>query len=117
MRLDRIFSALSNTARRRIVARLTRSPASVGELAEPLAMALPSVMQHLQVLQDCGLVTTRKLGRVRTCSIESAALRTAEAWLSSQRTLWETRLDGLDDYLGAPATDNPTDPPAERNAP
>jgi DNA-binding transcriptional ArsR family regulator len=112
--LDRVFSALSNTTRRSIVARLIRSPASVGELAAPLAMALPSVMQHLQVLQDCGLVTTRKLGRVRTCSVDSDTLRAAEVWLSSQRTDWEMRLDGLGDHLGAPADDESTDPRSER---
>jgi DNA-binding transcriptional ArsR family regulator len=117
--LDLIFSALGNTTRRRIVARLIRSPTSVGELAEPLAMALPSVMQHLQVLQDCGLVTTRKLGRVRTCSIESAGLRMAEAWLSSQRTAWEIRLDDLGGYLSQPgdeqhSTDDDAAPSTER---
>lgn len=106
--LDRVFGALSNTARRRIVARLVRSPATVGELAEPLAMALPSVLQHLQVLQDCGLVTTHKTGRVRTCAIEPAVLRTAEAWLVAQRTVWETRLADLGDYLGGRSDDTPT---------
>lgn len=68
-------------------------------------MALPSVMQHLQVLQDCGLLTTRKVGRVRTCSIEPDRLRMVETWLASQRTAWETRLDELGDYL----TDRPND--------
>jgi len=115
--LDRVFSALSNATRRRIVARLIRSPASVGELAEPLAMALPSVMQHLQVLQDCGLVTTRKVGRVRTCSIESDGLRIAEAWLGSQRTAWETSLDHLGDHLGESANDAHNNPSAGRKQP
>ncbi len=100
--LDAAFSALGNETRRRIVARLIRSPASVGELAEPLAMSLPSVMQHLQVLRDCGLVTTRKVGRVRTCSIEPDGLRLAETWLAGQRTLWESRLDRLGDVLDEP---------------
>jgi len=94
-----VFNALGNEARRSIVARLVHSPASVGELAEPLAMSLPSVMQHLQVLQDCGLVTTRKVGRVRTCAIETVGLRLAEAWLGEQRTHWEHRLDRLGDFL------------------
>lgn len=100
--LDAVFSALGNETRRRIVVRLVRSPASVGELAEPLAMSLPSVMQHLHVLQDCGLVTTHKAGRVRTCSIEPDGLRLAEAWLAEQRTLWEFRLDRLGDVLVEP---------------
>jgi DNA-binding transcriptional ArsR family regulator len=104
--LDRIFNALSNEARRSIVARLVHSPASVGELAEPLAISLPSVMQHLQVLQDCGLVTTRKVGRVRTCSIETGALRLAESWLGEQRTHWEHRLDQLGDFLTKPEKGN-----------
>ena len=94
-----MFNALGNAARRSIVARLVRAPASVGELAEPLAMSLPSVLQHLQVLQDCGLVTTRKIGRVRTCSIETGALRLAESWLGEQRTHWEHRLDQLGEFL------------------
>lgn len=97
--LDRVFTALGNEARRSIVARLVRSPASVGELAKPLAMSLPSVLQHLQILQDCGLITTRKVGRVRTCSIETGTLRLAEAWLGEQRTHWEHRLDQLGDFL------------------
>ena len=103
--MDRIFGALSNETRRHIVARLVRSPASVGELAAPLAMSLPSVMQHLQVLQDCGLVTTRKVGRTRTCSVEPEALRSVETWLADQRTLWERRLDRLGDLLGEPTHD------------
>lgn len=100
--LDRIFAALGNETRRDIVTRLVRSPASVGELAEPLAMSLPSVMQHLQVLQvlqDCGLVTTNKIGRVRTCSIETDGLRLIEAWLGERRTVWERHLERLGDIL------------------
>lgn len=111
--LDRVFSALSNATRRRMVARLIRSPASVGELAGPLPMALPSVMQHLQVLQDCGLVTTRKAGRVRTCSIEPDGLRLAEAWLSNQRTDWEARLDHLGNYLSDSTDDSDINPTPE----
>ena len=97
--LDRVFAALSNETRRGIVTRLIESPATVRELAAPFAMSLPSVLQHLQVLQDCGLVTTRKVGRVRTCSIEPDGLRRAEAWLVAQRTAWERRLDALGTYL------------------
>jgi DNA-binding transcriptional ArsR family regulator len=101
--LDRVFQALADPTRRDIVERLTRGPASVSALAEPLAMSLPAVMQHLQVLEACGLVRSEKTGRVRTCHIESPALRAAEDWLSRQRTAWETRLDRLGDHLtGSP---------------
>jgi DNA-binding transcriptional ArsR family regulator len=113
--LDRIFGALSNETRRQIVARLVRSPASVGELASPLAMSLPSVMQHLQVLQDCGLVTTRKVGRIRTCSVEPEALRSVETWLADQRTVWERRLDRLGDLLGEAMHDDERSPSSGGN--
>jgi DNA-binding transcriptional ArsR family regulator len=97
--LDRIFQALADPTRRDIVERLTRAPASVSSLAEPLAMSLPAVMQHLQVLEACGLVRSEKVGRVRTCHIEPAGLRAAEGWLGRQRTAWEIRLDRLGDHL------------------
>jgi DNA-binding transcriptional ArsR family regulator len=103
--LDRVFQALADPTRRDIVERLTRGPASVSALAEPLAMSLPAVMQHLQVLEACGLVRSEKAGRVRTCQVEPPALRAAEDWLARQRTAWETRLDHLGDYL----TDAPED--------
>ncbi len=79
--------------------RLTRGPATVSELARPLTMSLPAVVQHLQLLQASGLVRSQKLGRVRTCSIEPAALRTAEAWVTERRTTWEQRLDRLGEFL------------------
>jgi DNA-binding transcriptional ArsR family regulator len=107
--LDHVFGALGHEARRSIIARLIRSPASVGELAAPLSMALPSVMQHLQVLQDSGLVTTRKVGRTRVCSIETAGLRVAETWLSGQRSAWEYRLDSLGEHLAATGDLNTND--------
>jgi DNA-binding transcriptional ArsR family regulator len=97
--LDRVFQALADPTRREIIERLTRGPASVSALAEPLAMSLPAVMQHLQVLETCGLVRSEKVGRVRTCQIEPTALRTAEDWLGRQRTTWEHRLDRLGDHL------------------
>jgi DNA-binding transcriptional ArsR family regulator len=97
--LDRIFQALADPTRRDIVERLTRGPASVSALAEPLAMSLPAVMQHLQVLEACGLVRSEKAGRVRTCHVEPAGLRAAEGWLGRQRTAWEIRLDHLGDHL------------------
>jgi DNA-binding transcriptional ArsR family regulator len=97
--LDRVFQALADPTRRDIVARLTRGPAAVSVLARPLAMSLPAVMQHLQVLEACGLVRSEKVGRVRSCRIDTAVLREAEDWLHRQRTAWETRLDRLGDHL------------------
>jgi DNA-binding transcriptional ArsR family regulator len=97
--LDQLFQALVDSSRRSIVARLIQSPASVKELAEPFAMSLPAVMQHLGVLEACGLVRSEKVGRVRTCRIEPAGLRAAEDWLSGQRTAWENRLERLSELL------------------
>jgi len=99
--LDRVFQALADPTRRVMVERLTRGPASVGELAQPLAMSLPAVLQHLQVLEASGLVRSEKTGRVRTCRIQPAVLRTAETWLARRRAGWERRLDRLGDYLAA----------------
>ncbi|MFC6023344.1 ArsR/SmtB family transcription factor [Plantactinospora solaniradicis] len=97
--LDRVFQALADQTRRDMVERLVRGPAAVSELARPFAMSLPAVLQHLQVLETCGLVRSQKVGRVRTCQIEPEVLRMAEGWLGRQRTTWEQRLDRLDDYL------------------
>jgi DNA-binding transcriptional ArsR family regulator len=97
--LDRVFQALSDPARRRMVERLSRGPASVSELAQPLDMSLSAVVQHLDVLERSGLVRSRKIGRVRTCRIEPAALRTAEQWIAGRRSAWERRLDRLGAYL------------------
>jgi DNA-binding transcriptional ArsR family regulator len=97
--LDLLFQALADPTRRIMVERLSRGPASVSELAKPLAMSLPAVIQHLQVLEASGLVRSEKVGRVRTCRIEPAALRTAEEWIARRRTDWERRLDRLADYL------------------
>src|SRR5919204_268811 len=97
--VDRVFHALADPNRRVIVERLSRGPASVSELARPLPMSLPAVMQHLHVLETSGLVRSEKIGRVRTCRIEPAALRTVERWVAGRRTSWERRLDRLDDYL------------------
>lgn len=84
-----------------MVDRLTRGPASVSELAQPLAMSLPAVVQHLHVLELSGLVRSRKLGRVRTCTIQPMALRAAEQWIAERRTFWEQSLDQLGEYLAA----------------
>jgi DNA-binding transcriptional ArsR family regulator len=97
--LDRVFHALADPSRRGMVERLSRGPASVSELARPLAMSLAAVVQHLQVLEASGLVRSEKVGRVRTCRIEPSALRTAEQWISQRRSSWEERLDLLGDYL------------------
>src|SRR5580658_731145 len=97
--IDLLFQALADPSRRAMVDRLTRGPASVSELARPLVMSLPAVVQHLHLLEASGLVRTEKLGRVRTCSIEPAALRTAEAWVTERRTAWERQLDRLGDFL------------------
>ncbi len=97
--LDRAFHALADETRRAIVVRLSRGPASVSELAAPLEMSLPSVMQHLDVLQRSGLVRSEKTGRVRTCRLEPAPMRTLEQWIAEHRAIWERRLDQLADVL------------------
>ena len=97
--IDGIFRALSDPTRRRVVERLNRSPASVSELAQPFDMALPSFIEHLRVLEGCGLVRSEKTGRVRTYQLAPEPLKLAENWLAEQRTLWERRLDQLDAYV------------------
>ena len=97
--LDRVFSALADPSRRGMVERLSRGPASVSELAKPLDMTLAAVVQHLQVLEASGLVRTEKVGRVRTCRIEPAALTPVEQWITERRSTWERRLDRLGDFL------------------
>src|ERR1700735_1455066 len=97
--LDLAFQALADPTRRVMVERLSRGPASVSELAQPLSMSLPAVLQHLQLLEASGLVRSEKEGRVRTCRIEPKALQTAEKWIASQRATWESRLDRLAELL------------------
>jgi DNA-binding transcriptional ArsR family regulator len=97
--LDRVFHALSDPSRRSIVERLSLGPASVSDLADPLPMSLPAVVQHLHVLEESGLVRSRKVGRVRTCSIEVAALKPAERWMQQRRAGWERRLDRLGEVV------------------
>jgi DNA-binding transcriptional ArsR family regulator len=98
-RLDLAFQALADPTRRGMLARLSRAPASVSELAAPFRMSLPAVMQHLQMLEASGLVRSEKKGRVRTCRLEPKALASAESWIAEQRALWEGRLDRLEDFL------------------
>lgn len=97
--LDDVFHALADPTRRAVLQRLSDGPASVSELAKPFEMALPSFLQHLQVLETSGLIRSKKAGRVRTCEMEPAPLATAETWIAEQRALWEGRLDRLEIYL------------------
>ena len=97
--LDLAFQALADPTRRAMVERLARSPASVSDLARPLSMSLPAVMQHLAVLEGSGLVVSQKIGRVRTCRVEPKTLSLVEQWINARRTEWERRLDRLGDYL------------------
>ena len=100
--LDQVFQALADPTRRNLIERLIRGPASVTDLAKPLEMSLPAVMQHLGVLEEAGLVRSEKVGRVRTCRIDPGRLRMAEAWIGVQRTAWERRLGQLGDFLAEP---------------
>jgi DNA-binding transcriptional ArsR family regulator len=102
--LDQVFHALGDSSRRAMVERLSRGPASVSELAKPFEMALPTVVQHLGVLEKAGIVTSAKAGRVRTCQLVPGALEPATDWISRQRLPAERRLDRLGDLLSGPAT-------------
>ena len=99
LRLDRAFQALSDPVRRGMLARLSRGPASVSELAAPLPMSLPGVLQHLKALEQSGLVRSAKTGRVRTVQLEPKALSAAESWIAERRAEWDARADRLEDYL------------------
>ena len=100
--IELVFHALGDPTRRLIFDRLSSGPATVSELAAPLPMSMPAVVQHLQVLEDSGLVRTTKVGRVRTCRMEPSGLSVAERWIASRRSLWERRLDRLGDLLAEP---------------
>ena len=97
--LDRTFHALADSSRRSIIVRLSKGPASVSELAEPLEMSLSAVVQHIEVLQKSGIVRSEKAGRVRTCQLEPAPMRTVEQWISQHRQVWEGHFDRLGDVL------------------
>jgi DNA-binding transcriptional ArsR family regulator len=101
--LNLTFQALADPTRRVMVEQLGRGSASVSELAKPLAISLPGVIQHLHVLEATGLVRSEKVGRVRTCRIEPVALQPAEQWIIERRVMWERRLDRLGDYLAEPS--------------
>ena len=98
-RLDRAFHALSDPVRRRMLARLSRGPASVSELAQPFSISQPAVLQHLKALEESGLVRSEKKGRVRTVRLQPKALSAAEGWIADRRAEWEARADRLENYL------------------
>ena len=108
--LGRVFHALADPGRRLMVERLSQGPASVSELGRPLVMSLTAVVQHVQVLEASGLVCTQKAGRTRTCSINLAALRSAESWIADRRALTERRLDRLGEYLAGHLDAGPAGP-------
>ena len=99
--IDLMFQALADPARRLMMERLSRGPASVSELAEPFDMSLSAVAQHIRLLQASGLIASEKIGRVRTCRIEPKALRTVEQWITERRTVWERRFDRLGEFLAS----------------
>jgi DNA-binding transcriptional ArsR family regulator len=100
--IDRIFHALGDPTRQAVVERLSNGPMSVSRLAEPFDMTLAAIVQHMQVLEECGLVETEKVGRVRSCRINPAGLDAMEQWIRDRRSVWERRLDRLGDLLGEP---------------
>jgi DNA-binding transcriptional ArsR family regulator len=100
--IDRVFHALGDPTRRAILEKLTDGPVTVSRLADPLDLTLAAVVQHIQVLEECGLVQTEKHGRVRTCRLESTGLDVAAVWLASRRSAWEQRLDRLGQFLAEP---------------
>ncbi|MCI0158832.1 metalloregulator ArsR/SmtB family transcription factor [Leifsonia shinshuensis] len=99
--VDDVFHALADPSRRRMVERLAAGPATVSELARPLPMSMPAVVQHLRILQDSGLVRSSKTGRVRTCELDREVLDAAESWFAAQRRVWDQRLDDLGEYLSS----------------
>jgi DNA-binding transcriptional ArsR family regulator len=109
--VDRVFHALGDPTRRAMLERLSRGPVSVSQLAEPLAVSLAAVVQHLQVLEESGVIRTEKVGRVRTCSIAPAGLELAQHWIDERMTLWERRLDRLGELL---AEQEAGEPPQKR---
>ena len=99
--LDGLFHALSDATRRAIVMRLSEGPASVTELSRPFEMAMPTLLQHIRVLEDSGLIGTEKVGRVRTCEIKQKAFEATQSWLEKQRSIWEGRLDRMEAYAAS----------------
>ena len=97
--IENVLQALGDPTRRAVFARLCKGPATVSDLAAPFKMALPSFVQHLRVLEDCGLMTSTKTGRVRTCRARMQPLTALEKWIADQRIMWERRLDQFDEYV------------------
>lgn len=107
--LDAAFHALADPTRRAILSRLMKGPAPVKELSAPFSMGLPSFMKHLRVLEVDGLISSEKVGRVRTCRVRADRLAVAETWLSEQRALWQARTDRLADYVETQMSRSPDD--------
>jgi DNA-binding transcriptional ArsR family regulator len=105
--LDGVFQALADPTRRAVLARLGKGPASIGELARPFDMALPSFMKHIRLLEGSGLIRTAKHGRVRTCAIDKSRFGVIEGWLSEQRALWEGRTDRLEQFVTSHSREKP----------
>jgi DNA-binding transcriptional ArsR family regulator len=99
LELDRAFAALADPIRRGMLVRLSEGPASVSELAAPLPISLPAVLQHLKALEASGLVASEKRGRVRTVRVRPETLGAAETWLTRRRREWEAHFDRFEDYL------------------
>jgi DNA-binding transcriptional ArsR family regulator len=107
--LDRAFGALSDPTRRAVVARLCRGEASVGELAQPHGIGLPTFLKHIRVLEEGGLIETRKTGRVRVCAIKPEALRETDGWLGQHLAIWEARLDRMEAHIQRRMKENRSD--------
>jgi DNA-binding transcriptional ArsR family regulator len=97
--LDHVFQSLSDGTRRAVIVRLVKGPASIGDLAKPHSMALPSFMKHIRVLEESGIVFSRKTGRVRICELRPETLALAQDWLEKERRVWEARLNQLDEFV------------------
>lgn len=107
--LDAVLTALADPTRRTVIGRLGRGPASVGELAEPLSISLPSFMKHVRTLEACGLIRTRKTGRVRTCVLNRDRLQLLDSWLADQRRIWEESTDRLERFVTADSASDSAD--------
>ena len=115
--VDRVFHALAEPMRRALVERLSAGPMSVSDLAQPFDVTLAAIVQHLQVLEESGIVRSEKVGRVRTCRLESEGLKLAQRWISERRSLWERRLDRLGELLAEDETPKPSSQSKKRKKP
>lgn len=112
--VDRVFHALADPTRRAMLEQLTSGPASVSDLAKPLAISLAAVVQHLAILEESGVVQTQKVGRVRSCQLKPEGLRVAERWISERRSSWERRFDRLGELLESPPSPSTPSPGKKR---